>query len=144
MGLWNLTHCDSTHYEQFIKEVLIDDKSDEWLVDYETVGQYTGQNVGTDTKVFHGDILKFEDTESEFVDVGLGYGCGCKVAETVVYNFAEVVFKNGCFGLDIKCTELYENRFISFNELIEVWDEDFFKNAEVIGNIYDNKELLND
>jgi uncharacterized phage protein (TIGR01671 family) len=108
----------------------------------ETVGQYTGLQDKNGTDIYEGDILQFEDTDSESVDVGLGRDCMCKVSETAVVNWAEVVLQNGCFGLDIKGSELYENRFIDFNELIQDWDEDFFKNAEIIGNIWDNRELL--
>lgn len=164
----DLIHCDSTQYGKqfFIKEIALDDETKEWLVNYNTVGQYTGLKDATkweqlseheqsewlskgNTKenwagkeIYEGDIVKFEDIESESVDVGLGSNCMCKVAETELYNWAVVVEKNGCFGLDIKGSELYENRFIDFNELIESWNEDFFKESEIIGNIYDNPEFL--
>ena len=135
-----------------------------YVVDPETVGQYTGMKDGTkweelsyesqiewlkhDTAenfhgidIYEGDIVKFEDTESEYVDVDIG-GRGVKVAEIELYNWAEVVKKNGCFGLDIQGSELYENRFIDFNELIESWNEKFFQECKIIANVHDSPDFI--
>lgn len=38
----------------------------------------------------HGDVVSFEDTDSEYVDVGFGVHCGVKVAEAKYENVAVV------------------------------------------------------
>jgi ribulose 1,5-bisphosphate carboxylase large subunit-like protein len=74
----------------------------------------------------------------------VGIGVDIKVAEIETYNWAPVVYRNGCFGLDINGSELYENRFIDFNELIKSWNENFFKESIVIANIWDNPDFVHE
>lgn len=84
----------------------------------ETVGQYTGLNDKNGKKIFEGDILKqYADTTE------LG---------TDLYFFYKVGFDESCgkFCGSINGTELYY-----FDDLTD---------SEVIGNIFDNPELLKD
>ena len=82
-------------------------------IDPETVGQFTGMTDKNGTKIFEGDIVRHIDTT-------------CHVVEVVN---SEVYFD----------TEMLEFGFRYSNELFHC---QFNNEFEVIGNIYDNKELL--
>lgn len=83
----------------------------------DTVGQYTGITDNNDNKIFEGDILQFDYT---------GKNLG-------VAGVAAVAFENGKFGV----------KWGNYKEFVCL---DGFANTtlEVIGNIYDNPELLKD
>ena len=82
-------------------------------VQTDTVGQFTGMTDKNGTKIFEGDIVRHIDTM-------------CHVVEVVN---SEVYFD----------TEMLEFGFRYSNELFHC---QFNNEFEVIGNIYDNKELL--
>lgn len=82
-------------------------------IDPETVGQFTGMTDKNGTKIFEGDIVRHIDAY-------------CHVVEVVN---SEVYFD----------TEMLEFGFRYSNELFHC---KFNNEFEVIGNIYDNKELL--
>ena len=82
-------------------------------IDPETVGQFTGMTDKNGTKIFEGDIVRHIDTTRHVVEV---------------VN-SEVYFD----------TEMLKFRFRYSNELFH---RQFNNEFEVIGNIYDNKELL--
>jgi hypothetical protein len=46
--------------------------------------------------IYEGDIISYPDTESEYVDVGVGE---VKVAETKINSFGEVKFQEEAFGI---------------------------------------------
>lgn len=112
-GYEKIAHCIIT-----TKEVL----SDDIALDYdevitETIGQYTGLTDKNGKKIFEGDIIKVHvETLTKMWDI-IG----------VVENY------NASYGF------YYENRqhFIAFNKTS--WNVRWY---EVIGNIYDNPELL--
>lgn len=81
----------------------------------DTVGQYTGLTDKNGTKIFEGDILDFSDRSD-----GDGYG-------VVVYDTNETEF-------GIVYDSLFEGLGRHYHS----------KNIEVIGNIYDNPELVGD
>ena len=84
-----------------------------YKVDPETVGQFTGMTDKNGTKIFEGDIVRHIDTYWHVVEV---------------VN-SEVYFDTG----------MLEFGFRYSNELFHC---QFNNEFEVIGNIYDNKELL--
>lgn len=84
-------------------------------VDPETVGQYTNMLDKNGRKIFEGDIIDFSDRYD-----GDGYGVVRYDAKGTEFEF---VYDNFCEGLG-RC----------------YWPE----NVEVVGNIYDNPELLGD
>lgn len=81
----------------------------------DTVGQYTGMKDKNGKKIFEGDIIDFSDRSDDD-----GYGIVQYDAEETKFGF---VYDNYCEGLG--------QRYWSTN-------------VEVIGNIYDNPELLGD
>lgn len=96
-----------------IKEPYKNESSNVWHIDADTVGQYTGMVDKHGTKIFEGDIIDFSDRSD-----GDGYG-------VVRYDAEETIFE---FEYDNFCKDLGRR----------YWPED----VEVVGNIYDNPELL--
>lgn len=84
----------------------------DWAVIRETVGQYTGLTDKNGRRIFEGDILKFTDADGRDV-------------------YLNVVFEDGAF--------LMEEDGVINSDLIPSYD---CLGVEVIGNIYDNPELL--
>ena len=79
----------------------------------ETVGQYTGLTDKRGTKIFEGDIVKFYNGDGE-------------------YSPYEVRWQDSGFSV------LMNGNPDLFDEL----DDFFSRRCEIIGNIYDNPELL--
>lgn len=96
-----------------IKEPYVNAASNIWHIDTKTVGQYTGLNDKNGNKIFEGDIVDFLDRSD-----GDGYG-------VVRYDENETEFE---FESDNICRSLGRHYYP--------------KDIEVIGNIYDNPELL--
>ncbi len=105
----------------------------------ETVGQYTGLSDKNGTKIFEGDIFKFDDEvfESYYTSCGTEYD-SYKVENYGVVGFDE---DRGCYDfIKYKFNEnsveadLHENNNIEFAE--------FICELKVIGNIHDNPEML--
>ncbi|WP_295248634.1 YopX family protein [Ruminococcus sp.] len=96
-----------------IKEPYKNESSNVWHIDADTVGQYTGMTDKNGTKIFDGDIVDF----SKRPDNG-DYGA-------VIYDADETEF-----GIE------YYNIYRSLGKNY------YPENIEVIGNIYDNPELL--
>ena len=85
----------------------------------ETVGQFTGLTDKNGVKIFEGDILKVS------YDDGTAY-------TTEVYSYGSTL----CVDIE---GEDYDFTAIDF--AVDIWKDNWCK-FEVIGNIYDNKELL--
>ncbi len=105
-------------------------------VDFDTVGQYTGLTDKNGTKIFESDIITFEDVCCEG---GSGYEYPDEWAVETM-NRAEIIIRNGCvcFGKKLFETSAYED-IQSYYPNLNEW---FAECSEVIGNIYDNPELL--
>ena len=113
-----------------------DDKDLETCRQFEDVEimQSTGYKDKKGTEIFIGDIVKFPDVYG-FYDYGDG------LTSVDGFNIASVVKKRNCVTLD---------NFVSENGAMEkelenyecTFDDLDFKNFEVIGNIYENEELL--
>lgn len=101
----------------------------------ETIGQFIGLLDKNGTKIFEGDIIKFckyafDYEEEKDWDIEIGH----------------IKYENGCFVID----DIYSSD--GYNELscvyaeISYCDGEYYKDCifEVIGNIYDNPELLED
>lgn len=93
-------------------------------IDVVTLGQYTGLTDKNDNKIFEGDIIKVvtEDTHEErFIEVGIG-------------EFTD----DGSGDLFIGAYLKYDGFTVSAGQIKECGSN----GVEVVGNIYDNPELL--
>lgn len=93
------------------------------VIDKETLGQYTGLKDKNGKKIYEGDIVLFEDTEMSTEN---GYGDNFINKGVIEYNE-----ENCCFNVTERITAVLEDVLYKNNESLEI-----------IGNIYDNPELL--
>lgn len=97
----------------------IEGKDDKlYTIDPETLGEYTGLTDKNGNKVFEGDIIRYEDVflgELANTCVRWGGGDGSYPA----FDLTDHIYE--CNGLQVVCTENW---------------------GEVIGNCYDNPEIL--
>ena len=125
---------------------------DIWIIDEDSVAgdwivnndlhlmQSTGLCDKEGTEVFEGDILKFNDEWNEYCYEGYVDGSVKGV------NYVEVVKGEACFEFgqtrypESSLFIRMEDEHLSFAELIK--DKDF--EFKIIGNIYENRELLED
>ena len=86
----------------------------------ETVGQFTGLTDKNGKKIFEGDIVEYKDCPASDY-----------YRETIICNRGVIEFSEGQF-------------YVTERETVEM-DDLIYENtmdSEVIGNIYDNKELI--
>lgn len=99
------------------------DENTAYPIILKTIGQYTGFKDKDGAKIFEGDILAFDDMD------------GSKGIHEVFWDG-----NNGKFAIAASGNRNYVDDFELFDELFE--RNEYFKWFTVIGNIYDNPELL--
>lgn len=104
-----------------------------------TVGQYTGLTDKNGVKIFEGDIVEFFGMRGEIISECGAFGIGCQ--KQIDYDLMESNIP--CNNTALFC---YNDNYIS---LWELWwnyeqDDNPLYEVEVIGNIYDNPELMED
>ena len=130
---------------------LLANKNDKWYISNkagspfaydvrpETICQFTGLTDKNGKKIWENDIFKFNDEvwESSYTSCGMeydsweveNYGVVGYYKETARYDFCRYKYNENSVE-----AELHENHDIEF--------ADFVSGLEVIGNIFDNPELL--
>lgn len=94
------------------KYIINNGKEVNYFVDPETIGQYTGLKDKNGTKIYEGDIAKFKFK-------------GKWVIGQIIYEYCRFAILSKGVGYSITNIFLYKN-----------------VDCEIIGNIYDNPELL--
>lgn len=134
-------NCD-TDDENWTCPIIWNEYRKKWLHfdDYECIMQSTGLVDKNVKEIFEGDILKFNDEWNEYCHEGYVDGS----VEGV--NYVEVVRSEICFEFgktkypDSSLFILMEDEQLNFKDFIKSEDFEF----EIIGNIYENPELLED
>lgn len=99
---------------------IIDENDVNYAVNPETVGQCTGLKDKNGTLIYEGDIVKFNYDTDEIIAV-VSWDNG----------------KDATVGYYLNTTDYFKDKYVT--------DYDFYKNDyEVIGNIYENADLLED
>lgn len=99
-------------------------------VNPETICQFAGLTDKNGNKIWENDIVRFEDTGEDGYEYREGFD---------FVNMAKVVYNNSRWELDEYMSEnsyVFENQD-SHGEFCDLWEY-----TEVIGNIFDNPELL--
>lgn len=116
----------STSYEKALKEnKSIPKTSVNHVIDINTLGQYTGVKDKNGNKIFEGDIVKIDEDVAKLF-------CIESLISIVKYFFGTFICTNKDNYTDV-C-----------RSLIVLTDIDGVFRGEVIGNIYDNPELIKD
>lgn len=106
---------------------------DSFPVNSETIGQYTGLHDKNGKEIYEGDIVEFEDTGEEGYEYKEGFDFN---------NIAQVVYKDGIYTL-ANFGESDNSYYATDGTDEEILGEVLRNgNCKVIGNIYDNPELL--
>lgn len=126
---------DGEHTKDRIFLLMYNDKTGEEVgicapVEPDTVGQYTGVDDKNGKRIYEGDIVAIHDPFSTKPHIG------------------EVVFSKGAFGVRYSFPTRYD-RFWPLSKTTTVYEDMGWKDEkditfEVIGNIYENPELLKD
>lgn len=125
-------YCECDGFDQHLISV---EGEDEYPIDPDTVGQYTGLTDKNGKKIFEGDILKIESTvKGEPIEAKYGIYEQCKRIDYAVVQEDE---KTGGYKLKVYHNGRYK-RIAKF-DVAHIY---FYYKAEVIGNIHDNPELL--
>ena len=107
-----------------------------------TIGQYTGLTDKNGlTKIFEGDVVKlFDIAIGEIVCECGAFGISCRQID-YDYLASEIASVTGCDNTPMFCRN---DNFVSLWELYSNYNEENSEISviEVIGNIYDNPELL--
>lgn len=109
----------------------------------ESVGEYTGlKDKNGLTKIFEGDVVKlFDIAIGEIVCECGAFGISCRQQIDYDYLASEIASVTGCNNKPRFC---HNDNFVSLWELYSNYNEENSEISviEVIGNIYDNPELL--
>lgn len=108
--------------EVMIVKALSDDASCTYHVDVNSVGQFTGLTDKNGREIYEGDIIKFHFMTSSL-------------------STSELFPTKKFFG---EITTNKYNQWTILSDGLEIHIENAIKYGEIIGNIYDNKELLED
>ena len=105
----------------------------------QTVGQFTGLTDKNGKKIFEGDIFKFKDEAwSSYYT-----SCGTEYDSWEVENYGVVGFCDDSGRFDFVRYKFNENSVeADLHENNSIAFADFVGELEIIGNIYDNPELL--
>jgi len=130
-GFYSGENCSEIFSPMFKQDNIIIKGSGFWVeVDPETVGEFTGLTDKDGTGIFEGDILQGD--EYPYCSDGN-------------YNYyAEVVwFDDGCCGFGLCTHKNPKSTVRGISDGNCEWFEDFDSNNwSVVGNIYDNPELI--
>lgn len=97
------------------------------------VMQYTGLKDKNGKEIYEGDIILVESEEKEVItDAGEG-----PIEE--YSQLVPIVFQDGSFGVNLNSDYIFTNRFYTLKEIEDNSGQTEF---EIIGNIYENPELL--
>lgn len=98
------------------------DENTAYPIDPETICQYTGLTDKNGRKIFEGDIVKINNDVKEVFEISDG----------------AVVYRGGSFIIG------GSNGNGTLNSLFAITDINYVLRGEVIGNIFDNQELIGD
>lgn len=109
-----------------------DDDEDVVVIDPETVGQYSGLTDKNGKKIFEGDIVKAELRPCVYQDS---------------YAIGYVNFEDGTFKIKVTCSKNAKEHKVYCGEEVKSFaiENNFINRGyvlNIIGNIYDNPELL--
>lgn len=139
MSIKNIWFQDSRIEELELNDAVMNDCITAYPDEIELM-QSTGLCDKEGTEVFEGDILKFNDEWAEYCYEGYVDGS----VEGI--NYVEVVRGEACFEFGkTKYPEsslfiIMEDEHLNFKDFIKSEDFEF----EIIGNVYENQELLED
>lgn len=126
----------------YLKNGTDEDGFDCYCVEPETVGEYAGLLDKNRKEIYEGDIVKMLDFQTGVVTYKFG-AFGINVITGVDYDYldSKIAEVTGCNNCSYFCRS---DNFISLYELM--WNYNQENNncdvVEVIGNIYDNPELI--
>lgn len=135
--IWGYLYRLSERLNPFIMFVNSNAESHEVIP--ETVGQFTGLTDKNGKKIFEGDIVRYCDEDCYYYP------------EDCTEFFGKVVQECGAFGVGTQNELPLElENWCSNNNFVSLWEIYWNLNCcdgelpmiEVIGNVYDNKELL--